>query len=254
MTQGLTLGILGVGHLSVSLVTGLMRAGWGQDRLILSPRGQSAALSKRFGIGVADSNAALVTQSDIVLLAVRPGDAVAAVADLPWRVDQLLLSACAGVTIDALSEVAGAARIVRIMPLTAAELGASPTLVFPMLPPVAPVLAAFGPAIAVDSEEQFEAATVSAAIYGWAQALIERAAGWTGAQGVAPPAARALVAQSFVAAGRMMAEQDAPMEALLTGLVTPGGITEAGLRHLDAAGVFAAWDGACDVVLDRLRG
>lgn len=252
--RGMKIGVIGVGHLASAVLKGLLRSGMAPQSVCLSPRGRGPELAAAHGFVLAADNAALVSRCDMVLLAVRPADAVGAVRDLPWRAEQILVSACAGVTIERLAEGAGPARIVRIMPITASELGASPTPVFPLLPEVRPVLEALGPPIALGSEDQFEAATVSAAIYGWAQALIRTGAQWGARNGLDPVVARQLMARTFVASGRMQGEQDAPMDALLASLCTPGGITEAGLRSLEGNGVPEAWDEACDLVLQRLRG
>ncbi|MCE8007695.1 pyrroline-5-carboxylate reductase dimerization domain-containing protein [Aestuariivita sp.] len=248
------IGIIGVGHLAASLLRGCLRAGWAAQDILLSPRGQGPDLAERHGFALANDSAEIVQRCKVVLLAVRPGDAAYAVAGLPWGVDQTLISACAGVPIKTLSAVADPVKIVRIMPLTASELGASPTLVYPHVPAVDPLLAAIGTTLPLQTEDQFEAGTVSAAIYGWAQALIRDGVIWSEEAGLDPDTARALVSRTFVAAGRMMAETDAPMVDILTGLTTPGGITEAGLIHLEGAQVPEAWRGACEVVLHRLRG
>ncbi len=248
------LGVIGVGHLATSLLKGLLRAGHAPEGIRLSPRGHGPELAAEHGFALAADNPALVADCDMVLLAVRPADAVDAVRGLPWRADHILVSACAGVTIARLAEGAGPAQIVRIMPITASELGASPTTVFPMRPELRPLLGALGTPIALESEDQFEAATVSAAIYGWAQALIRTGAEWGARNGLDPAVARQLMARTFVASGRMQGEQDAPMDEILASLCTPGGITEAGLRSLERAGMPEAWDEACDLVLARLRG
>ncbi|MDR9394291.1 MAG: pyrroline-5-carboxylate reductase dimerization domain-containing protein [Roseovarius sp.] len=248
------LGVIGVGHLAGAILKGLIRAGHAPEDILLSPRGQGPALARRDGFSLAADNAALVQACDTVLLAVRPADAAGALAGLPWRDGQIVLSACAGVSLAQVAGPASPAEVVRIMPITAAELGASPTLIHPYREAVAPLLGGIGSLITLDSEDQFEAATVSAAIYGWAQSLIQHGAHWSADAGMDDDAARQLVARTFVAAGRMVAEQEAPMPEILAGLCTPGGITEAGLRHLDGEGVPEAWRGACDVVLNKLRG
>jgi len=247
------IGIIGVGHLAASILAGLRLAGVDAKDITLSPRGKGAALAAQHGYDLAENNAALVSGTDAVILTVRPVAAARAVEGLPWRGDQLLLSACAGVPIAALS-AAKPARVVRIMPLTASELSASPTLVYPADPAALAFLEKLGSPIPLVSEAEFEAATVSAAIYGWAQSLIRDGAEWSAQQGLAPETARQLVSLTFVAAGRMIAEKDAPIDALLAELVTPGGITEAGLKHLDQMRVPEAWRGACDVVLKKLCG
>ncbi|PKP85797.1 MAG: hypothetical protein CVT80_00560 [Alphaproteobacteria bacterium HGW-Alphaproteobacteria-2] len=250
----MTLGIIGVGHLAAAILRGLVRAGQPAEGVILSPRGQGPDLAARHGFLLAADNADLVRRADIVLLAVRPADAEAALRGLPWRAEHTLASACAGVSLARLVDAAAPARVVRIMPITAAQLGASPTLVHPMRPELEPLLHAIGSVIALPDEGRFEAATVSAAIYGWVQALIRESAAWAGAEGLDPGTARALMARTFIAAGRLADETDTPLDALIDTIATPGGITEAGLIHLRDRGTPEAWQGACDVVLRKLHG
>lgn len=245
------LGIIGVGHLAHSILKGMLRAGFEPSGITLSPRGKGPDLAKTHGFRLATDNAVLVQGCDIVLLAVRPADAAQAVHGLPWHQDQILVSACAGVPISVLQ--AGPAQVVRIMPITAAELEASPTAVYPMVPRIAPLLEAIGTAIPLTDEAQFETATVSAAIYGWVQALIKAGVDWSARHGLEPDIARQIVARTFTAAGRMQAEQDAPMDQILDSLCTPGGITEAGLNHLNNRDQLQAWEEACDLVLRKLK-
>ena len=244
-------GIIGVGHLAVSLLDGLDRAGFAPAAITLSPRGMGPDLAQQRGYTLARDNGQIARDCDLVLLAVRPDEAAGAVRGLLWRKGQIVLNACAGVPLDSLE--VGPAQKMRIMPITAAKLGASPTLVYPDLPAARPLLDAIGAPVPLRSEAEFEAATASAAMYGWAQALIRTGANWTAAQGMDAADARQLVARSFAAAGRMIAEEEGSMDEILTRLCTPGGITRAGLDHLEDANMPAAWEGACDLVLARLK-
>ena len=246
------IGFLGVGHLAQEIIAGLLRSGLPASELVLSSRGYGPELAARHGIDLATDNLELVAVADIVLLATRPCDAVAAVTGLGWRSGQILVSACAGVQLNALRAAAAPAQVARIMPLTASSLGASPTTVYPDLPALRPLLERLGSVIPLSHEAEFETATVSAAIYGWAQMLIGLGRDWSVAHGMAPDAARRLAAETFVAAGRMIAERPETGEALLQSLVTPGGITECGLQVLTAEGVEASWQLACDAVLAKL--
>jgi pyrroline-5-carboxylate reductase len=246
------LGVLGVGHLAASMLAGFQRSGLGPESVLLSPRGKAAALCARYGFRLAVDNHDLVDRADIVILAVRPAQAPQVVKDLPWRKGQLVVSVCAGVPMSRLA--VAPARAVRAMPFTAAEIGASPTAYFPDVEEARAVLGRLGPAIALASERDFEVATVTAAVYGWAQDLIRKTAEWSSAEGLDPAIARRLTAMTFVAAGKLIAEKPEPMGQLLDELVTPGGITERGLQVLSARGVPAAWDEACAAVLDKLTG
>lgn len=246
------LGVLGVGHLASSMLAGFQRSGLGPESILLSPRGKAAALCARHGFRLAADNRDLVERADIVILAVRPAQAPQVVQDLPWRSGQLVISVCAGVPLSRLG--VAPARAVRAMPFTAAEIGASPTAYFPGIEEAQALLGRLGPAIALASERDFEVATVSAAVYGWAQDLIRKTAEWSSAEGLHPAVARRLTAMTFVAAGKLIAQRAEPMDRLLEELVTPGGITERGLQVLSARGVPQAWEEACEAVLDKLTG
>jgi pyrroline-5-carboxylate reductase len=243
------LGILGVGHLASAILAGLVRSGI-TETILLSPRGKAVELAARYGLEVCRDAADLVARADVVLLAVRPADAASAVAGLPWRTGQVVVSVCAGVPLSDLP--VAPARIARAMPLTAAEINASPTVFFPDIPEARQLVERIGPTMALRSEQEFEVATVNAAIYGWAQDLIRRSAEWCTQQGTDPQTMRQLVAQTFVAAGRLIAEKDQSMEEMLTELVTPGGITELGLQVLADRGQPQAWQEACEAVLSKL--
>lgn len=245
-------GILGVGHLAAAMLAGLLRSGLDPSDIILSPRGRAPELSAMHGIPMVADNRDLVERADVIILAVRPADAPAAVDGLPWRQGQVLISVCAGV---ALSRLAVApAQAVRAMPLTAAEINASPTACFPALAEARAVLERLGPVVVLASEADFEVATVSAAVYGWVQDLIRRTVVWSTGKGPEEQAMRQLVALTFVAAGQLIAEKAEPMEKLLGELVTPGGITELGLDVLATRGQTQAWLEACEAVLTRLTG
>lgn len=255
MSQGRTcIGVIGVGHLAMTLLEGWRRSGLCADAMLLSPRGHGPEQAAAHGHSLATDNADLVRRSDVVLLTVRPDDAIAAVAGLPWRAGQIVLSACAGVPVAALEAAAPGARVCRIMPLTAAGIGASPTTCFPALASVTPLLARLGPVIPLAHEADFETATVSAAVYGWALTLIGTSIDWAVANGLPPETARQLTGATFAAAGRLACQPGADVAALLSDLVTPDGITERGLQVLDAGQVTQSWQAASRAVLDKLTG
>ena len=254
-----TVGILGVGRLAEFLVAGLKRVPASADesplRVLLSPRNadRAEALSERYGLVIAGDNAELVAASDVVLLATRPEQAADAVAGLPWRDGQSLISLCAGLPRARLA-AAAPAEITRAMPLSAAMIGASPTSFYPDREAARAVLAHFGPVIALASEAEFETATAAIAVYGWVHALIGEVSDWAADAGLEAATARDIVARTFgAAAGMVVAQPEESFPDLLAELATPGGITALGLTRLREAESFADWQQACAAVLAQLR-
>jgi pyrroline-5-carboxylate reductase len=97
----------------------------------------------------------------------------------------------------------------------------------------------------------FTPASVIAAFYGWVYALLDETVAWTTQAGVPPQTARSLVLETVRgAAGMALAQPNQDLAAMLD---TPGGITEYGLNVLHQRQGLAAWTGACNAVLSRLR-
>ncbi len=254
MSGDWSVGVIGAGHFAEFLVQGWLRAGRPPESIIVSPRGRSADLAARFGVGVAESLPDLAARRDRIVLSVRPKDAAAALAEAGLGARHLVVSVCAGVTLGELSAAAPDARCIRAMPVSAAKLGRSPTTVFPDDPAARDMLTGLGPLIPLEAEAAFEAASVNAAVYAWVHGLIAETARWSAAHGMEAATARKLAAESFAAAGAMAGDADAPdLDAMVAALATPGGISEAGFDALGERGVPEAWRAACDAARQRLR-
>ena len=118
-----TLGIVGgTGWLGGAIATRLLtRRFLTPQRLWLSNRsGAHGAFAAWRGTTVTTDNAALVEASDVVMLAVRPGDFAAVRIDAS---DKLVVSVMASVPVARIAELTGASRIVRAMPNPSVEFG-----------------------------------------------------------------------------------------------------------------------------------
>ena len=73
--QGKTVGFLGAGNMGEAMIKGLLEGGLIAAHAISATDVRSERLeemARRYGIGTAESNAELVEQSDVVILAVKP--------------------------------------------------------------------------------------------------------------------------------------------------------------------------------------
>ncbi|MEM7170305.1 MAG: pyrroline-5-carboxylate reductase dimerization domain-containing protein [Pseudomonadota bacterium] len=250
-----SLGFLGVGHLAGYLIAGLRRAGFVGD-LWLSPRSaeRAARLAQQHDCRVAVSNQALVSAVETVILTVRPSQVDEALTGLSFSQRQLVISACAGVCLDRLEPLCAPARVSRAMPISAAAVGASPSLLYPYNDRAADLLGLWGSVIALESEASFETASVNAAAYAWFFALFDSLVQVNEAAGLETGTARRLVLETASAAAQMAeAQSDQSVAQILESLATKGGISAQGLAIIEAEKGLTAWQDAFRAVHQRLQ-
>jgi len=249
-------GIIGVGELAGYVVEGLLNAVPGLE-IVLSPRNEavSADLAQRFGVTVAAHNQAVADSADLILVATRPPDVLAACESVEFRADHNVVSTAAGVPMASLEPAVAPASVVRAMPITCSAINRSPTLLYPDRPRVRALFDLLGNVHVVDDEAQFTAASTITAFYGWVYALLDETVVWTVREGVPLSTARALVLETARGAAEMgLANPERGLSGLLDSLATPGGVTREGLRILAEQGSLAAWVDALDAVHHRMRG
>ena len=249
------IGILGVGHLISYLVPGMLRGDYKPD-FLLSPRNHRVAqtLVQNHGLEIAASNHEMVATCDVVLLSVRPDQVKSAIENLPWHNEQSIISLCAGVSIDEISTHANGVKITRALPVTAASLGESPTAIYPRCDFTRKLFSPCGPTVVLENEDQFEAATMFGAYYGWMQHLIGEMENWAKANDLSPQTARLLASQMTRAAATMVREApEKPVDAMVAELCLPGSITGLGLDVLKHEDAFKVWHQAGDQILLKLK-
>lgn len=252
----LCIGFVGGGAMAEALIAGLVAAGVPAARLIVADpvAARRDHLAKRFGLRVTASNAEVVADSDIAVLAVKPGlvtevlgaltSASKASAGRP-----LWLSIAAGVPLRRLSGALPAgARIVRAMPNTPALVRAGATALMA------------GEACSADdrarARQLFE--TVGAVWEAPTEGLLDAVTGLSGSGpayvfvflealsdagvrvGLPRDAASLLACHTVLGAARLALETGRPPAQLKDQVTSPGGTTIAGLERLEAGGLRAA--------------
>jgi pyrroline-5-carboxylate reductase len=248
------IGIIGIGHIATEVTRGLLASGLDPATLLLGPRGQGVPELASRGVSVAPSSAAVVESCDVVLLAVRPHQALEAVSELPWEEHHTLVSLCAGVPIAAFRKAVRRANVVRAIPMGAAAHGGSPTTLFPDDATVRALFLHVGSVTVLAREEDFGPATVAGVLYTLAHDLVGLTAEWAAVQGLSPEAARRLATAQLAAAATMLAADEAtPVSDMVRALATPGGIAETAFRSLDRDAFGVRWRAALDAGLERVR-
>lgn len=242
--------VLGGGHMGRALLSGLLRSGTRPERLSVGEASEAArgALMRELGVSATADNARAVDGAAVVVLAVKPQQARAAVtalAPLLRAQRPLLLSVAAGVRISTLESWCGpGVPVARAMPNRPALLGAGATALY--APPSVDaaqrgaaerIARAVGEVVWVSEEDLLDVVTAlsgsgPAYFFLLAELMAEAAAGL----GLPAAVARRLAAATLHGAGLMAAAGEADLAQLRAEVASAGGTTEAALA------VFAAAD------------
>ncbi|HEX2736269.1 MAG TPA: pyrroline-5-carboxylate reductase [Polyangiaceae bacterium] len=247
------IGFIGGGNMASALIAGLIDKGTVAREQIRASDVSSAqlqVLTNRFGIETTTDNAALVDWADCVILAVKPQTVAQALGPCATKFGQtkLLISVCAGVSIEGLAERVGKdTRIVRAMPNTPALIGEGATA-FAMGPSATVADQAFaselfglvGKALVV-AETQLDAVTgLSGSGPAYALLFMEALADGGVRMGLSRDVARELAIQTLLGTARLAAQGDAHLAELRDRVTSPAGTTAEGLFALERGGVRAA--------------
>jgi pyrroline-5-carboxylate reductase len=246
-------GFIGAGKMASALVRGMLRAGLADPGSVAASdplESARSALAAEAGIAVFDSNAPVVSQSDVLVLAVKPQAMGQVLDELRPLVGpgQLVISIAAGISIATLQAGLGPDRkLVRVMPNTPALLGegASAYSPGPGVPAedeavVQALLEAVGRCVRVP-ESLLDAVTgLSGSGPAFVYLIIEGLSDGGVRVGLPRDVATTLAAQTVLGAARMVLETGLHPGVLKDQVASPGGTTIAGLHALERGGARAS--------------
>jgi pyrroline-5-carboxylate reductase len=250
-----TIGFIGVGELALYTIRGVRRGGY-QGPVLLSPRNQEKAkyLATKHDCEIQQDNQSVVANSDYVVIATRPADCLETLAGLEFKPGQVLISVVAGIEVEQLrTALPTQVEIVRAMPVSSAEAGASPTLIYPDNVFVHEFFDYCGNSIVVDNEAYFTQGSVLACVYCWFFSLYEELIQST--QGPALPAglsAELVMGMAKGAAELALARKDTPPGEIASNIATEGTFSKLGLDLLEENAAFKPWREACELLQKQL--
>jgi len=236
----LNIAFVGGGNMATALIGGLVAKGADARAIAVievSPAARER-LAARYPVQIVTAPDAAVQRAEVLVLAVKPQDAKAALATVSLE-KQLVISIAAGITLGSLSRWLGVHRkLVRCMPNTPALIGAGITAMY-ALPEVSAedrrkaesILAAVGEVVWVGEERLLDPVTaVSGSGPAYVFWFIEQLAASGEKLGLAPDAARKLALHTVLGAAKLAAASDEPPAALRKNVTSKGGTTEAALK------------------------
>ena len=246
MAEKLTIGFLGAGKMATALARGFIRAGLADAKQVIAAdpsAAAGAAFAKETGAKVTRSNPEVAQFARVLLLAVKPDQVGAVLAEIrdSFTDKHLLISIAAGVPLAKLEAGLGSgARLVRVMPNTPALIGASAT--------------GFALGKAARTEDGALAQKLFSAVgvaFPLKESLLDAVTGLSGsgpayvylviealsdggvAAGLPREVSTRLAAQTVLGSARMVLETGLHPGALKDMVTSPGGTTIEGLHELE---------------------
>jgi pyrroline-5-carboxylate reductase len=237
---------IGGGNMGRAMATALVdqRVCAPGELLVVDPDPGCRERLRPLGCQLADSADERVGRAAVVVLAVKPQSAAAAMRGVRplLRPEQLVLSIMAGVTLATLREGLDHAALVRAMPNTPAQIGlgvnvylAEPAVGADQLARAEALLRACGETVRVEAEDAIDAAT---AVSGSGPAYVFYVAEqWVEAArelGFSVEHATRMVQQTLLGATELWKRQGTPVAALREQVTSQGGTTAAALETFRA--------------------
>jgi len=248
--KGRRVGFLGAGNMGEAMIKGLTQSGLVPATAISAtdPRTDHLEqIGRRYGIRAIAGNPALIAESDVIILAVKPQIVGAVLREIAPVVDgtKLLISVAAGTATRTLREHLGKpARLIRVMPNTPALVLEGVTAIARAdgleagdLDAAEEMFGAVGRVVVLD-EEHLDAVTgLSGSGPAYVAILIEALADGGVKMGLDRATAMTLAAQTVLGSARLLVETGLHPGQLKDMVASPGGTTIAGIAALEDGGL-----------------
>lgn len=245
----LTLGIIGYGNMGSAIAAGVMKNPLLTGSfavLAYDPHERGVQKAQKDGVELAQSAIDLATRSDLILLAVKPDQAGAAVRGIATALssDKLLISIAAGITTAFLAKAGnGTCPVVRVMPNTPALVGKG---IFGFcfgegvsqgLQDVTRMLfGALGTAIEIPEKKMDAFTALSGSGPGYVFHFMESLAEAGVSAGLDRESSSAIATALLQGCAEMAESTGTHFAVLREQVSSPAGTTLAGLNHLDRSG------------------
>lgn len=263
--HGDRIAVLGTGKIGEALVSGVLRAGKPVGEVLVTARRpeRAAELTERYGVA-AVSTAEAAKNADTLILAVKPQDMAALLADLGPHLPagRLVVSGAAGITTAFVAERLGVPGlpVVRVMTntpvlvdegMSAISAGAHAT--DEHLRRTEEIFRPVGKTIRVPEAQQDAVTALSGSGPAYFYFLVEAMIDAGILLGLPRASAHDLIVQSAVGAAVMLRDTGEHPVKLREAVTSPGGTTISAIRELENHAVRAALIAALEAARDRSR-
>ena len=248
LLKSMKIGFIGAGNMTQALVKGMVESKEIRpDHIFVSNRteGKLIKLSEQFHVQTRSHNQEIISECDVVIIAVKPQDFTTALEGLTGQFgeNQIVISLAPGIPFDALEKQIPSGRLVRLMPNTPSLIGRG-VIGFMSLDEtdefvtslMEDLFGSLGYVLEVATEDQFDALTISCASgTGFVFEMMMYWQDWIEERGFSPEVSRKMTVETFLGAS-LLASQSAgfEIEELQSRVTSKKGVTAAGLDSMRA--------------------
>jgi pyrroline-5-carboxylate reductase len=265
-TSGRRIAVLGAGKIGEALVAGLVSSGWQKPKdIVVTARRQERIeeLMSRYGVPGTLSNAEAIAGTQIVVIAVKPQDIDALLAEIGSAVTpaQTVVSVAAAIPTGTIERrLSDGVPVVRAMPNTASTVHEGMAGVAPgthadeeHLRLAEEVLAHVGRTVRVQESSMDAVTAVSGSGPAYFALLAESMIEAGILLGLSREISTDLVVQTMLGTAKLLRDERMHPVELRELVTSPGGTTIAAIRELEQAGVRAAFLNAIQAAMERSR-
>ncbi|HEU5338130.1 MAG TPA: pyrroline-5-carboxylate reductase [Sulfuricaulis sp.] len=261
------IGFIGAGNMARSLVSGLLKNGWGKNQIILSDPdpSQRQAIESVLGVKTSANNQDIVTHAEILVLAVKPqvlAEVATELAAAAQKKKPLVISIVAGVRLADLDRwLGGGLAIVRSMPNTAALIGSGAAGLYAnarvneaMRNQAESILRAVGVTVWLGDESLMDVVTaLSGSGPAYFFLIMEALEQASIESGLDAKQARLLTLETAYGAAKMALEGHEEPSQLRRRVTSPGGTTEQAVKVLENGNIRRLFRQAMQAAVNRSR-
>lgn len=245
----LRLGFIGAGNMATAILDGVVskKVFCAEQIMISNPHPDKLEHPKSLGVYVTTSNKEVVTNSDIVILAVKPQkfeDVLAELNDLCSG--KCIVSIAAGISVSWIRNHLPGASVIRVMPNTPLQLGLGATAVAEALDipsdlfrRVCNIFSAAGSVSVIPEKQMDDVIPISGSSPAFFFRMADVMVRWAQEQGMDPKTSLTLAAEAMKGSAEMLLSSGKTPNELTRQVCSPGGTTLAALSAFDDHGFDA---------------
>lgn len=246
LLKSMKIGFIGAGNMTQALVKGMVESKEIKpDHIFVSNRteGKLIKLAEQFKVQTRSHNQEIITECDVVIIAVKPQDFSTALEGLTaqFNDNQIVISLAPGIPFDSLEKQIPSGRLVRLMPNTPSLIGRG-VIGFISLDEtdefvtslMDDLFGSLGYVLEVETEDQFDALTISCASgTGFVFEMMMYWQDWIEERGFTPEVSRKMTIETFAGASLLAAQSTGvDIEELQSRVTSKKGVTAAGLASM----------------------